>query len=142
MTCLPWMKNINNAPWLTQQTLFDRTISLFRLRTLAGDTDAIGAVGYSGAETSALSPTGEIPTLTNIPASIQLAAAGKTTKNVDLPGDATTKAVWNIVIPASAAPLYSIRDRDLIYDDEGYRYEVGANYWDNGYVLSAIRLEA
>lgn len=142
MTCLPWMKNINNAPWLNQQPLFDRLITVSRLKTVAGDNDAIGAVGYSGAETSLTSPAGEVVLFAGIPASIQLAAAGKTTKGVDLPGDATTRAVWNIFIPKSAAPIYSIRDRDIIEDDEGYRYEVGANYWNDGYSLSAIRLEA
>jgi hypothetical protein len=42
-----------------------------------------------------------------------------------------------------AGPLYSIRDRDIIVDDEGYRYGVSANYWTGiGYQLDCIRLEA
>jgi hypothetical protein len=62
----------------------------------------------------------------------------------ELPGDATSKPVWNVFIPASSAiTIYSIRDRDIIVDDEGYRYEVGANFWTGlGYQVSTIREEA
>jgi predicted ATPase len=49
-----------------------------------------------------------------------------------------------VFIPASSAiTIYSIRDRDIIVDDEGYRYEVGANFWTGlGYQVSTIREEA
>jgi hypothetical protein len=44
---------------------------------------------------------------------------------------------------AALGTIYSIRDRDIIVDEEGYRYEVGANYWTQlGYQLSTIREEA
>jgi hypothetical protein len=143
MSCPPWLATINNAPWNTSQPVFMRTVALHRLRTVAGVNDSIGGVGYSGAEQSLSSLEGEIILLTGLPASIQLATAGKTTKNAELPGDATTRPVWNIFIPASAIAIYTIRDRDILLDDEGYRYEVGANYWTAaGYQLSTIRLEA
>jgi hypothetical protein len=39
--------------------------------------------------------------------------------------------------------IYDIRDRDIIVDDEGYRYEVSTNFWTGlGYQLSTIREEA
>jgi hypothetical protein len=113
-----------------------------RVNSVAGTTDALGNVGYSGAENNATAE-GVTTLYVGLVASIQLGAAGKTTKNVNLPGDATSKPVWNIFIPASVTTLYDIRDRDIIVDDEQYRYEVGANYWTGlGYQLSTVRQES
>ena len=142
MTCLPWMMNVNNAPWLDQQNPYPRVVTVSRNKTVAGTNDAIGNVGYSGAEQGTGSE-GETVLFSGLPAAIQLKAGGRTTKSGELPGDSVTKPVWDIYIPASAISIYSIRDRDIITDDEGYRYEVGANYWtDAGYQLSTIRQEA
>lgn len=138
---LPWM-TAPPAPWQQQQPAYPRTVSVLRLKTVAGATDLIGSVGYSGAEQGTGSE-GEVILFTNLPASVQLKAGGRTTKSGELPGDAVTKAVWEIFIPASAITQYSIRDRDIILDDESYRYEVGSNYWTGlGYQLSTIREEA
>jgi hypothetical protein len=55
------------------------------------------------------------------------------------------KPTWFVFLAAGmmSPPLGGIRDRDLIYDDEGYRYEVGQAQWNaTGYKLVAIRLEA
>lgn len=144
MICLPWLISNSNAPWLQQQPVYPRLVSILRNSTVAGPigTDAIGNVGYSGAEQGSGSE-GEVVLFTNLAASIQLKAGGRTTKSGELPGDSVTKAVWEIFIPSSAVARYSIRDRDIISDDEGYRYEVGANYWtQEGYQLSTIREEA
>ena len=140
---LPWMTSVNTAPWFLQQPIYPRIVSISRLSTVAGLTDTIGNVGYSGAELG-VGSEGEVVQLTALPASIQLKTGGRTTKNGELPGDAVTKPVWEIFIPASATVVqYAIRDRDIIIDDEGYRYEVGANYWTAfGYQLSTIRMEA
>jgi hypothetical protein len=141
---LPWMKTLNTAPWNAQQPVCNRVVAIHRLKTVAGSSDAIGGVGYSGAEQSTSSIEGEQVLLTGISASIQVGAVGRTTKG-GLPGDAVSKPVWLIHIPlSSGVPQYTIRDRDIIVDDEFYRYEVGANYWTalNGYQLSTIRLEA
>jgi hypothetical protein len=141
MTCLPWL-NAPPAPWQQQQSLYPRTVSVRRPKTVAGLSDNVGNVGYSGAEQGTGSE-GETILFNDLPASIQLGAGGRTTKSGELPGDATTKPVWNIFIPASSIAQYSIRDRDIILDDEGYRYEVGANFWTGlGYQLSTIREEA
>lgn len=142
-TCpLPWIVSINNAPWLQQQTVYPRRVSISRLKTVAGPTDnAIGNVGYSGAE-QGTGDEGELVLFTNRQASIQLKAGGRTTKSGELPSDAITKPVWEIFVPSTVISQYDIRDRDIITDDEGYRYEVGSNYWTQlGYQLSTIREE-
>lgn len=144
MTCTPpWMVNINCNAWNGVQTAYPRTVDVHRTKTTAGPSDAIGAEGYSGAEGGTVSPEGEDVLFTNRIASIQVVSAGRTTINVGLPGDAVQKPVWKIFIPASAVPKYSIRDRDILIDDEGYRYHVSANEWtEAGYELSTVRLEA
>lgn len=145
MTCTPpWMLTINSAPWNAVQSAYPRTVSIRRLKTVAaGVSDAVGAVGYSGAEQGTTSPEGETILLSGLIASIQLGSAGRTTMNVGLPGNAVQKPVWKVFIPSSAISQYSVRDRDIILDDEGYRYEVSANYWTAaGYELSTVRLEA
>ena len=50
---------------------------------------------------------------------------------------------WAIYVPPSALPRGSVKDRDIILDDEGIRYQVGQAYWEVlGYKLVCIRLEA
>lgn len=142
-SCPPWLSTVNNAPWnIHAQPVYDRVVQIHRLKTVAGVSDTIGAVGYAGAEQGNTSE-GETVLLTGVFASIQLGSAGRATTNVGLPGDAVQKPVWKIYIPASSVLKFSIRDRDVILDDEGYRYEVSANMWTaSGYELSTIRLEA
>lgn len=142
MNTVPWLNTVNTAPWNTTQPVYMRIVSVRRSKTVAGTTDIIGGGVYSGTEQGS-GVEGDILLYTGLPASIQLAAAGRTTKSGELPGDAVSKPVWNIFIPSSAILQYQIRDRDLIIDDEGYRYEVSANYLTQlGYQLSTIRLEA
>ena len=125
--------------------LYPRTIEVHRLKTVAGATDnAIGLTGYSGAEqsTSTQDAQGEQVLFTAIAASIQAGATGRK-KDSSLPQDVVYAPTWKIFIPASALAQYSVRDRDIILDDEGYRYEVGQAYWNFlGYQLVCIRLEA
>lgn len=141
---LPWIVNANSAPWLQQQPTYPRVISIYRNSTVAGTNDAIGDVGYSGAEQGITTDgQGEVLIVKGLSAAIQLKAGRSTSKSTELPMDAITKPVWTIFIPATSISIYSIRDRDIIYDDEQYRYEVGSNYWTSfGYELSTIREEA
>lgn len=139
---MPCQIIVNSAQLLTQQSAYPRTVIISRNKTVAGSTDIIGNVGYSGTEQST-GIEGEVVLYSGLPASIQLKAGGRTTKSGELPGDAVTKPVWEIFIPSTDISKDSIRDRDIIMDDEGYRYEVGANYWTAfGYQLSTIRQEA
>jgi hypothetical protein len=125
--------------------IYNRIIAVHRLATnaAAGDT-AIGLVGYSGAEQSPSppDPQGEITLFTGIPASIQAGIMGRK-KDSTLPEDIVHAPTWNIFVPAVNLAQYSVRDRDIILDDEGYRYEVAQNWYDLlGYKLACVRLEA
>lgn len=124
--------------------IYPRTVSVTRSKTVAGTTDVIGPAGYSGVEnsTAADNPEGVSVLLTNIPASIQAAASGKK-KDSSLPQDVVYAPTWNIFIPLESLPRNTIRDRDYITDDNGYRYEVGQAYWNSlGWKLVCVRQEA
>jgi hypothetical protein len=126
--------------------LYSRTISIRRLKTEAvqNQIQQVGLLGYSGAEQSD-SPSdasGEQILFNNIPCSIQAEQSGRT-KDGYLPTDVTQKPTWLIIIPRSALPQYSVRDRDIVVDDEGYRYGVASNWFTPlGYNLTCVRMEA
>ncbi|MBR0693670.1 hypothetical protein [Bradyrhizobium lablabi] len=123
--------------------LYPRTIDVRRLKTVAGTSDTLGLTGYSGAEASTgSSPEGETVLFTGIPASIQARATGRK-KDSSLPQDVVYAPTWHIWVPRGALAKDAVRDRDVIVDDNGYRYEVAQNYWNLlGYKLVCIRLEA
>ena len=125
--------------------LYPRLIEIHRLKTVAGATSsAIGLIGYSGAEssTSPADVNGETALYTGVPASIQAGASGRK-RDSALPQDAVSNPTWVIYVGAGAVPKGGVRDRDIIVDDEQYRYEVGQAYWNIlGLKLTCIRLEA
>ena len=133
-------------PWQAQQPIFDRVIAVHRSRnvsTAPSNAKQTGVVGYSGREDNLSSSDlqGEIVLQSNVPANIQFKRHGRT-RGTLLPSDTVDSPVWSIAIAASSLPQYSVRDRDIIIDDEGYRYEVAGNYWTQlGYQLECIRLE-
>lgn len=144
MSTVPWLTTMNTAPWNNAQGVYFRTISVHRQKTVAGSTDNIGNVGYSGAE-QGTGIEGEDVIISGISAYIQLGSSGSRSRTAGgaIPGDAVTKPIWTIFIPSAVISQYTVRDRDIIIDDEGYRYEVGANFWTSaGYQLSTIREEA
>ena len=125
--------------------IYPRTIELRRNETNAGPADTvIGLAGYSGAEatTSPTNPADEAVLFTGIPASIQAKRYG--TKNAGgLAQDMVWLPAWDIFISAQALAKGTVRDRDIIVDDEGYRYQVGQAYWNRlGHKIICIRLEA
>jgi len=126
--------------------IYPRVIEIHRNRTNAGTADtAVGLAGYSGAEasTSVSDPAGEVVLFTGIPASIQAKTTGQKKTNTALPQDVVYMPTWDIYIPFSALAKGTVRDRDIIVDDEGWRYEVGQAYWNRlGHRLICIRLEA
>jgi hypothetical protein len=124
--------------------LYPRTIAVHRAVPSAATNTTVGLVGYSGmtTEPAAGDTQGETVLFTNIPASIQAAQIGRK-KGGALPSDVVLAPTWDIYIPASALARGSVKDRDVILDDEGIRYQVGQAYWEVlGYKLVCIRLEA
>lgn len=142
---LPWSATISTGttPLPSGDLLYPRLVAVHRLKTVAGSSDtSVGFTGYSGAEaTTVMSDVaGETVLFTNIPATI-VGRPGRS--KGPLPGDVVYKPVWTISIPAASLALYDVRDRDILVDDEGYRYEVSDNYWTiAGYELGCVRLEA
>ena len=111
---------------MVEAWLYLRKISVRRSKTnavSAAGAQLVGLVGYSSREqsTNARDPAGEAILFREIPAAIQMRSGG-TTRGMLLPGDVTAKPEWRILIPKASLPQYSIRDRDIIVDDEGYRY--------------------
>ena len=104
---------------------------------------AIGDIGYIGAEqttTPGVGVEGEQVLYVGLPATIAPGAAGR--GKGPLAADLVFKPGWNISIPASAVPKYGIRDKDIIVDDEAYRYQVtAAGYSAMAWNLQTIRLE-
>jgi hypothetical protein len=127
--------------------LYPRTVEVRRLRRDV--TPAILAnfepdAGYSGAEqnTVATDPNSEVTLYKGVCCQISATQSGRTKDGI-LPTDATSKPQYLIVIPSSNLPQYSVRDRDIVIDDEGYRHIVTSNNWTSlGYNLFVIRLEA
>jgi hypothetical protein len=102
--------------------LYPRTVTIRRPNPPA--TAAIGALAYQG-----VTAANETVILTGLPASIQH-ASGKGQHGY-LPSDASHKADWYVYIPAAAAPLGAIAERDIVVDDLGKRYQVAAAYWNS-----------
>lgn len=122
--------------------MYVRRIQVCRAKTNSDVPTAVGLAPYSGIEGSTTAPAGQTILFTAIPASIQASQMGRK-KDAALPQDAVWAPTWRIFIPLIALPKGSVRDRDIVIDDEGYRYEVAQAYWNIlGYQLVCIRLEA
>lgn len=127
--------------------LYPRTVEIRRQANNSvngSGQQQLGLVGYAGREDAAApsDPAGEVVLFTGIPAVVKLKRSGRT-RNLQLPADTSDKPLWDITIPAAALAQYSIRDRDIIVDDENYRYMVIGNHWTPmGYQVETMRLEA
>jgi hypothetical protein len=141
----PWETvAIATPPGLTSGTavIYNRVVDVHRTVTQETQTPSIGDTGYSG-ETQPVGPaTGQEQILyTNVPAVISVKTPGRA--KGPLPADVVYKAAWTVGVPVSAIPEFGIRDRDIIIDDDGYRYIVGAAGWTAlQWNLECIRLEA
>jgi len=124
--------------------VYPRTVDIHRSETVAGGSPNIGLVGYSGMAQGAGSGTqGETVIITGIPCTIQTKGMGRVKGQGLLPGDAPGPGQWAIYLPANAVTKGTIKDRDVLVDDEGVRYYVSMSAWSPlGYGLIAIRLEA
>lgn len=112
--------------------LYPRTIKVTRPQsTVAG----IGAQPYGGS-----SPQHENVIASDVQASIQAKRTSVAGQGIaGLPGD-VPRTIWEIYFNQ---PKGTLKDRDIIIDDEGFRYQVIAAYWNSlGYKVSSVRLEA
>lgn len=128
----PW-ETAAPRPWETQQPIYNRVIAIRRPQT----NETPGDQGYSGTQEA-----NESVILSGLPASIQFAGAGGEPLG-GTPSDASKRGNYRIMIPASAASIGSITERDIVVDDLGKRYEVFATWPDSlGYNLHTELLEA
>lgn len=136
----PWEQQPPRS-WEAQQPIWQSMVTVRRIKTNAGPgPGGIGFEDYSGPE-QGTGAQGEVTVLGNLTASIQQKKSGRT-KGKLLPTDVSEDPEWVIYIPIWA-PISKgyVRDQDIIYDDEGYRYGVMTARWDAfGYRLSCVRL--
>lgn len=84
---------------------------------------------------------GEIAIKSGIPASM-IGTTGRATGVGELPSDAPGPSRWRVYVPQSAFPKGTIKDRDILTDDQGERLQVSADYFSTiGYRLECVRLE-
>jgi hypothetical protein len=126
--------------------LYPRLVTIKRTvsEAVRNGVQEVGDVGYAGAtqDDVEVDADGEQTLYKNLCCSIQATQVGRT-KDGYLPTDATVKPSWLVTIPSSQISKGCIRDRDLIYDDEQYRYIVVSAWWTGlAYDLSCTRLEA
>ena len=134
---LPWEVGAGALPWETAG--YPRTISI--TRPAAETTN--GQVTYQG-----VTQASETLIASGLPASIDIASAGRNTSTSGIPGDSPGPIKYAIFIPASAA-VPVLQERDIVYDDivspssiNGRRFQIDA--WSPlavGYRLDCIRLE-
>ena len=123
--------------------LYPNTVDIHRSETVADGSPNIGLVGYSGMAQGAGSGTlGEKVIATGVPSSIQAKGMGRVKGQGLLPGDAPGPGQWAIYIPSTAVARGTIKDRDILIDESGYRYYVSMSVWTPlVWDLIAIRLE-
>lgn len=119
------------------------TLSSTGGKAIAQPSQKGGVMPYSGQNqtpATGASP-GEDTLFTGLPASIQSKGGGATTDTI--PSGAPGPMRWKIYVPKSALQPPGIKNKDVVIDDEGQRYQVVSNYWNLlGYTLETIRLEA
>ena len=112
--------------------LYPRIISITRPISTSG----IGEIPYQ-----ALQPNNETPVVSNIRASIQYDSTADRMKS-KLPGDAYVGMRWKIFTRLKDIPRGTVKDNDVVTDDEGIRYQVSAAYWNSlGCNLKCERLQ-
>ena len=110
--------------------LYPQTITISR----PAPQGQLGAIGYAGEVAGT-----ETTILSGVPASIQVKKEVGS-PIAGLPADVARRSFWNVLF---RAPLGTLRDRDIITDDQGIRYQVTAAYWTPlGYNALCERLEA
>lgn len=84
---------------------------------------------------------GEQALAANVPVAL-LPLAGAARGQGQVPGDAPGPGRWRAYLPMSVFPLGSVRNRDILIDESGNRYQVATDGWTQlGYRPELIRLE-
>lgn len=138
------MVNCSGIPTLVPNPLYPRRIDLHRSKPSNPASDVgLGKYGGREASTALSNPEGEAILALGMPCSIESRGIGRSTGAMTLPGNVTRNPQWRIITdPALRLAMGTIRDDDILLDDEGYRYQVAMNYWTTlGYTLDCIRLE-
>lgn len=114
--------------------IYARTVTITRPSNAATG----GQVAYIGQNRA-----DETTVAAALPASVQSKSVGSRRSGTDkIAADAPGPIVWDIFIPRRALAKGLVRDRDIVTDDEGIRYQVAAAYWNIlGWHLQTIRLE-
>lgn len=128
--------------------MYPRTIELRRPRANSADvvgTPVVGALPYQGTEQT--EATGNVNAedvlQSGIPATISPVGIGKV-KGLDIvPSDSPGPVQYVITTLPGVLSDGAVRDRDILVDDYGYRYQIAAEQFTPlGYSIRAMRLEA
>lgn len=112
--------------------LYPRTLTLVRPATQSGE----GKLTYGG-KTQA----GETVIASSVPCGFDLRREGQK-DTPGLPGDGT-RPTYDCRIPRKALAKGTVKDRDIVIDDEGLRYQVVGPFWASlGYALRVELLAA
>jgi hypothetical protein len=112
--------------------MYARRIKIERPDLTTGE----GAIGYGGLTRAKLSTI-----FTDIHASVQARNSGKA-NTVHLPAD-TPVAEWRVMVKRGQLADGDVRNKDVITDDLGRRFEVKSDYCHGmGMTLTVDRLEA
>lgn len=123
--------------------MFPRTVAVHRpvtvplIHTGSTDTKTVEVTGYSGVSTST-----ETTIYTGLRASIQVKSGVRQHVNA-LPSDTRSPYVYSIFVERGQIPDDGIKNRDIVIDDGGERYQVEAVRQDAvlGQHVIAYRLE-
>jgi hypothetical protein len=108
--------------------IYPRLVTITRPNSVTG----IGAQSYQ-----ALNKNSETIIVSNVRASIQLKRKLQVSM-AKLPGDTINNTSYDVFLKLS---LGTIKERDIITDDLGCRYQVIASYWDSlGYRCDCEKL--
>ena len=97
--------------------------------------------GQSRAPQTTATGVGERTVISGIPCAI-VGTAGRATGTGENPSGPPGPGRWRIYMPQSAFPKGSIKDADILIDEESRRYMVGQASWTNdGYRVEAVTEE-
>lgn len=107
---------------------------------------SFGVLGYGGvAQVTDPDPAGiaEEIIATGLPCDIAPGGSGKATRTGGgLPADSPGPIHWQFTFPKGTFAKGAMKDRDILIDEEGNRYQVVAAYWTPlGYQPKTVRLQ-